>query len=182
MKQTITILLITLCLTSFRNGEFRLERTYQRPPSDILAGIWKYQNGNEVFIVNLWRVTDGYRGHFKKITVDAYGNQVAEVYNSDKPISNTTTNWPYVIYTGNISQNHIVGGPFRDNTVSNPSNCGGFVEGRFKMQILNPTCFDPLGINSCALQAQWTVKKDSGLIDPNEPNFNVPTNIILTKE
>lgn len=152
------------------------------PPQDILAGTWKYQNGNEVFVLLLWRVTDGYRGHYKKITVDANGNQTTEVFNSDKSIGTSTKNWPFVIYSSNMSQNYVIGGTFRDNTVIHPSNGCGFIEGGFKMQILNPNCYDSFGNNSCALQAQWTVKKDQGLIDPNEPDFSVPKNVVLTKQ
>jgi hypothetical protein len=181
MKKIITIFFLAIATSSFVNKELKQNFVNHIPPQDIFAGTWKYQNGNEVFIITLWCVTDGYRGHYKKIRVDANGNQTREVFNSDKPIGNSTTNWPYVISSNNMSQNYVIGGTFRDNTVIQPSNGGGFIEGGFKMQILNSNCYDPIGNNSCVLQAQWTVKKDQGLIDPNEPDFSVPKNVILTK-
>jgi hypothetical protein len=182
MKSALNIILLATVLATFSFKERKTESIYYQPPQDILSGTWRYQTGNEVFLVNLWQVSDGYKGHYKKITVDVNGNKIAEVYNSDKPLGTTSINWPYVIYAGNMSQNHIIGGPFTDNTVSNPSNGGGFVEGSFKMQILNPSCFDPLGNNSCLLLAKWTVKKTVGHGDPNEPDFSVPNNVVLTKQ
>jgi hypothetical protein len=175
----LSILVAILGIVQISN--FQVEATNIKPPQDILAGIWKYQSGNEVFIVSFLHVIDGYRGHYKKITVDASGNQVAEVYNSDKPIGNTTTNWPYVIYAGNMSQNNEIGAIIADNTLSYTPNAGGFIDGYLDMKILNPNCFTAPS-NTCALQALWTVKKRPGLQDPNEPNFNIPTNIILTKQ
>jgi hypothetical protein len=172
---------MAVCLTAFQEGSFVKKANSVNPPQDILAGSWKYQSGNEVFLVNLFRVPDGYRGHYKKITVDASGNQLAEIYNSDKPVGNTTTNWPYVIFASNMSNNYSIAGPIDDNTVSNAPNGGGFIEGSFAMKILNPNCYTPPN-NSCPLQASWTVKKDPGLQNPNEPGFSIPTNIILTKQ
>jgi hypothetical protein len=148
---------------------------------DILAGIWKYHNNNEVFIVNIWKVTDGYRGHYKKITVDVNGNQVSVVYDSNKEIGDTGHNWPYTLYSGNISSSYEIGAILSDNTVTNSPNAGGFIEGDLDMKILNPNCFNPNG-NVCALQAQWIVKRGPGLYNPAEPPFSVPTDIILTKQ
>ncbi|RYE56820.1 MAG: hypothetical protein EOP48_07170 [Sphingobacteriales bacterium] len=145
--------------------------------ADMFSGTWKYQNGQEVFIVSLWRTTEGYRGHYKKISVDANGNQISVVYDSNKLIGNTTTNWPYVIYAGNASQQNEIGAVITDNTVTNTPNAGGFVDGYLDMKVLNPNCFAP-PTTSCALQAQWAVKKRQGLRHPNEPDFNIPTNLI----
>ena len=148
---------------------------------DMFAGTWKNQTANEVFIVTLWKAPNGYQGHYKKIIVDTNGNEVSVVYNSNKPIGNSTSYyWPMVIYSGNVSQNNKIGGTIIDNTVINPVNEGGFISGRFVMRILNPACVNPG--SSCVLQTQWTVKKGSGLRHENEPDFNLPTDIILTKQ
>lgn len=183
MKQIVFILIAIVTFSSFKNTSFLSDakRAVELQQNDILAGTWKHQNGNEVFIVSIWKVTDGYRGHYKKIIVDASGNQIAEVYNSDKPIGNTTTNWPYSIYSGNITTNYIIRAILSDNTVTNPQNGGGFLEGILDMKILNPTCFSQ-PTNTCPLQAQWIVKKDPGLQNPADPPFSVPTNIVLTKQ
>ncbi len=147
---------------------------------DMFAGSWKYQNGNEVFIVDLWKTVDGYNGHYRKIMVDASGNQVSVVFDSNKPMGGSTTNWPYVISSGNAVQNKV-GATIHDNTVSGGPNFRGFLEAKLKMQIINPGCYAPRG-NTCPLQLQWTVTKDAGLQDPSDPGFSVPTNIILTKQ
>ncbi|QEK52455.1 hypothetical protein FYC62_12925 [Pedobacter aquae] len=148
---------------------------------DILAGIWKYQNNSEVFIVNIWKVTDGYRGHYKKITVDVNGNQVSVVYDSNKEIGDTGHNWPSTISAGSLSQDYSTGGTIYDNTVTNSPNAGGFIEGLCRIKILNPNCYNSNG-NTCALQAEWMVKRGPGLYNPAEPPYSVPTNIILTKQ
>lgn len=180
MKRII-IISLAICLTAFKDATFVKRTNSITPPQDILAGTWKYQSGNEVFIVSLFRITDGYQGHYKKITVDASGNQLSEIYNSNKPIGNTTTNWPYVIYSDNISTNYEIRAILHDNTVTNTPNGGGFIDGVLDMKVLNPNCFTPPS-NTCALQAQWTVKKEPGLQNPSDPNFSIPTNIILTKQ
>ncbi|QEK52452.1 hypothetical protein FYC62_12910 [Pedobacter aquae] len=148
---------------------------------DILSGIWKYQNNNEVFIVNIWKVADGYKGHYKKIIVDANGNQVSVVYNSNKGIGDTGHNWPFAIGTGDMTIDCKIGGTIYDNTVVNTPNAGGFIDGKVTIQVLNSGCYNPTG-NTCTLQAQWKVKKMPGLKHPDEPDFNIPTNIILTKQ
>lgn len=180
MKHLIIILFSLVCLTSFKTTDTLLmKEDYQQ--QDIFAGTWTYQNGNEVFIVALWRIADGYKGHYKKIIVDANGNQVSVVYDSNKEIGDTGQNWPFAIGTGDITQDYRIGGTVYDNTVTNTPNAGGFIDGKLTMQVLNPTCFTTPTIG-CSLQAQWTVKKMSGLKHPDEPDFNIPTNIILTKQ
>ncbi|HMT74022.1 MAG TPA: hypothetical protein PKA77_08135 [Chitinophagaceae bacterium] len=182
MQKTSIILLIGLvCLSSFNSTPNPVNGVHPIQQTDILAGIWKYINGNEVFIVNIWRMSDGYRGHYKKIIVDANGNQVSEVYNSYKPIGNSTTYWPYSIYSGNISTDFEVRAVLSDNTVTNAPNGGGFLEAVLEIKILNPNCFTP-PTNACPLQAQWTVKKDNGVQNPDDPPLSVPTNIVLTKQ
>jgi hypothetical protein len=179
MKNIFTLLIVVTCLTSFKTKTTVMNIYPQK--EDMFSGTWKHQSGQEVFIVSLWRTAEGYRGHYKKITVDANGNQISVVYDSNKPIGNTTTKWPYVIYAGNASSQNEIGAVITDNSVTKTPNAGGFIEGYLEMKVLNPTCFTP-PTNSCTLQAQWTVKKKQGLRHPNEPDFNIPTNIVLTKE
>lgn len=180
MKHFIIILFSFVCLTSFKTADSLLMKEHYQQ-QDIFAGTWRYQNGNEVFIVTLWRIADGYKGHYKKIIVDANGNQVSVVYNSNKEIGDTGQNWPFVLSSGDTGQSNGIGGTIVDNTVTNTSNAGGFIDGKFTMQVLNPNCFLVPTVN-CSLQAQWTVKKGQGLYNPDDPDFNIPTNIILTKQ
>jgi hypothetical protein len=179
MKRILPLLIVVICLTSFKTTTSVID--IYPPKADMFSGTWKHQSGQEVFIVSLWHTAEGYRGHYKKITVDAKGNQISVVYDSNKPIDNKTTNWPYVIYAGNASPQNEIGAIVTDNTVTNTPNAGGFIDGYLDMKVLNPKCFTPPNI-SCTLQAQWIVKKRQGLQHPDEPDFNIPTNIVLTKE
>ena len=56
-----------------------------------------------------------------------------------------------------------------DITISNDK-----LEGTFSLTLQN-NCID------CTPTAIWEVKKDQGLRPLNEPDFNVPTYLILTK-
>ena len=179
MKRIFVLLIVVICMTSF-NTTTSLQDIYPTK-ADMFSGTWKHQSGQEIFIVSLWHTAEGYRGHYKKIKVDANGNQISVIYDSNKPIGNSTTNWPYVIYAGNSSPENELGAVITDNTVINTPNAGGFIDGYLDLKVLNPTCFTPL-TNSCTLQAHWTVKKRQGIRHPNEPDFNIPTNIVLTKE
>lgn len=179
MKRILPLIIVVICLTSFKRTTPVMD--IYPPKADMFSGTWMHQSGQEVFIVSLWHTAGGYRGHYKKITVDAKGNLISVVYDSNKPIGNTATNWPHVIYAGNASPQDEIGAVVTDNTVANTPNAGGFIDGYLHMKILNPTCFTQ-PINSCTLQLQWTVKKREGLQHPDEPDFNIPTNIVLTKE
>lgn len=147
---------------------------------EMYSGTWTYLNGNEKFIVYLWKVPDGYNGHYKLLSVDNNGNTVSTIYDSNKEVLNTGYNWPSVITTGNSSQNQI-GGIIIDNIASPSPQFGGYINGQLRFFILNPNCFNNI-TNPCPLQAQWTVIKMPGLSNPDEPEFTIPTNITLIKE
>ena len=139
----------------------------QRGP-DAYEGTWHYQNGNQVFVVSLWQDNEGYKGHYKLINVNSNGNQISEVYNSVKPYAGTGPIWPHVINIG-IPQQGITSGVITDNTFS---ELGYFLRGGVKLTLL--TSNNPL-------TAQWIVFKPEGLRPANEPEFNIPTDIVLTK-
>ena len=181
MNQTIITLLLIIFLTPFRSEE-NSSKTYCTQQQDIFTGNWKYKNGNEVFIIRLWKTSDGYKGHYKKIIVDANNNEVSEIFNSDKRLTGSNWNWPYVLYAWDYSiPNYSIQGSVSDNTVTNAPNEPGFISGGWKMQIINPECYtDPTII--CNLQAKFTVKRSPGLYNPAEPDFSIPTDVILTKE
>lgn len=104
------------------------------------------------------------------ITVDSNGQQTGIVYNSKKEVDNSGIDWPYTVYFGDISNSYTqsFGGPIIDNTINNQR---GFIEEQF---IFTPN--SPLGSTT-----QWEVKKIQGVREPNEPDFNIPNNIMLTK-
>ena len=181
MKLIPIILLTTICLTSFKNADYSSISSCSQQ-QDIFTGNWKYQSGNEIFIINLWKTTDGYKGHYKKIIVDANNNEVSVIFNSNKPVGSSNSNWPFVLYSLDFSnQNYKIGGPLSDNTVANSPYRGGFVPDSWEMKIINPECYT-IPIVNCQLQAIFSRKKTPGLTSENEPDFSIPTDIILTKE
>ena len=116
----------------------------------MFTGTWKYQNGNEVFIVNLWADPDGFKGHFRKIIVDSAGNEVSVVYKSNRKLGpGSNYDWPPAISTSDTDsgQNYAIGGTISDNTVNMPYG-GEYKMGKFILQILNPGCYP----NSCSLR------------------------------
>jgi hypothetical protein len=141
--------------------------------SNPFLGTWQHQEANNNFIVSIWQDNEGIvKGHYKMITVNSNGVQTGVVYNSKKEIGSSGYNWPHVLYAGQYDNNYIIGGNIIDNTVNNPR---GFIEGQFSMKTTGVLC------TSCPQTAVWKVKKDQGLREPGEPEFNVPTDITLTK-
>lgn len=170
--KNIIIIILTI-LIGFRSNS-------QVNPA-IITGTWKYQNGSEVFIVNIWKNTDAYTGHYKKILVDANGNQISEIYNSNKPYKGSSTEGlPYTIRLGFISPDYSVRALLLDNTFTSFIYRGEYVRGDLAITILNPECFNA-GTN-CPLQAKWLVTIPKGLRNPDTPDFSVPTDIILIKQ
>lgn len=132
-----------------------------------LKGTWEYQNGNEKFIVSIWEDNEGItKGHYKLVSISNTGENI--IYNSKKQFGSSNIDWPYTIYLGT----DIFSGIISDNTVN---NVRGFIDGQITLTMLQQQC------STCVLTMQWEVKKSQGLREPNEPDFNIPTNITLTK-
>ena len=175
MKNSILLFSIVL-LTAFNTSDEKKETGVLQ--QDMLSGTWKYQNGNEVFIVNIWKEGNGVRGHFRKVIVDSTGNEVSVVYKSNRKLGpGSNYDWPPAIYTANAGV-YKINAIITDNTIPDTLNTTGYIDGYLKMVVLNPSCYT----SGCTLQAQWTVKKRPGLRIAGEPDFNIPTNIILTKQ
>ncbi|WP_179317967.1 DUF6705 family protein [Winogradskyella undariae] len=173
-----TLIKITLILTIlFSCSAFKTASvTYQTNP---FVGTWQYQDGNEVFIVTIWMNANeneyfdenSIHGNFKKIIVDANGNEISEVYTSlgYYDAEQTVAYAPAFHSSYNDNSNRIQGG-ILDRTMPN-----GKLEGTFSLTLQN-NC-----INCPPNTAIWKVKKDQGLRPLDEPDFNVPTDLILTK-
>ncbi|MUV03200.1 hypothetical protein GN157_05705 [Flavobacterium rakeshii] len=161
----IFLVLFAIMATSFTNGV-----TAQTLPNPY-TGTWEHQNGNQKFILSIWVDSNNIMlGHYKMITVDNKGQQTGIIYNSKKEVHNSGIDWPHAVYFGDMSNGYpqTLGGPITDNTVNNQR---GFIKGLF---VFTPNY--PLGST-----AQWEVKKAQGVREPNEPDFNIPNNILLTK-
>lgn len=170
----ISIVIITFLLlvsyTNKTNGTIRQTNPF--------VGTWKYQDGNEVFMVTFWEDPTDMTillGHYKKIMVDTNGFQTSVIYNSNHELFNSGTNWPFVL-SGGFNVNTGVGGTIHDNTIQNlHEEFNTFYPGSFELTLIN-TCL------GCPLRATWTVSKDQGVVSGNEPDeFSVPNNVVLTQ-
>ncbi len=158
-------LLIVFALSSTNKATAQLIPT----PSPY-EGTWHYQDGNELFIVSLWKGDDGkFDGYYKKT---AYTNGVigTVIFNSRKVYSNGMI-FPPVI-SGSFDIQYGVSGTIYDNTIEN--NPEDFKTGRFRMQI-NNNC------SNCTLTATWKVEEVSGMRYNFVEGFSIPTDVILTK-
>ena len=160
----IKVVLIILCVYSTNTVAQEM---------DYFKGTWRNQTGNKVFTVTLWQ--DGpsvLKGHYKMITVNSSGQQTGVVYDSNKPIGTSTTNWPFVLSVNIHSGSYTIGGPIKDNTVTNQRR---FIDGMFSMESISLIC------TTCVKKVRWKVKKDQGVRGIGEPDFNIPVNLELTK-
>ncbi|KAF2519711.1 hypothetical protein E0W68_00295 [Flavobacterium salilacus subsp. salilacus] len=131
-------------------------------------GTWHYQNGNELFIVTLWKEGDSLLGHYKMVTINSSGVIISTLYNSRKLYNaNSQIKWPPVINTSIVD--FSASGVFLDNTINyeNVSSLAGDI--RLDMQQTSP------------LTIHWKIKKGKGIRLINEPELNIPIDIILTK-
>lgn len=134
---------------------------------DAFEGTWQYKSGNQVFILSLWKNSQNYKGHYKLITVDGNGNPVSILYNSNKPYGTSGENWFPVIQTS-LANNGIIGGSIIDNSINTHEK---FLQGIIKITLINS---NPLTVN-------LKISKSKGLRPADEPEFNIPTDIVLTK-
>ncbi|WP_452220253.1 DUF6705 family protein [Lacinutrix salivirga] len=180
MKNIKVILILTIATTMLSFTILKKEETFSNNlnfelnQNNPFIGTWKYQNGNEVFIINLFtNLENEIIGHYKKVIIDNNGNIISEIYNSNKELGSTNQNWPYTIFLGQFNGENSIGGVITDNTIINAPR--SFYKGKLKMRIQDSNC------STCLVTAVWKVEKNQGFKSPNEPDFSMPTDIILTK-
>ena len=146
-------------------------------------GTWKSQNGNQVFILTLWKVTqepypnsdfpnyyiDGIRGHYKLIENYGLPNETV-IYTSEVNYPNTNTIRNYSL--------------FADVTISNKMS--GII---YDVNIFNPTQYQGLkgfiimDISNDMLSASWNVSLAEEILSINQvENFVIPTSLTLIKQ
>ena len=113
---------------------FALGGSNKATPQSAVAspyeGTWHYQDGNELFIVSLWKEDDGtFSGYYKKTE---YNNGVigATIFNSRKVYDDGFV-FPPVI-SGSFDMQYGVSGTIYDNTIEN--NTEDFKSGRYLIQ------------------------------------------------
>lgn len=141
------------------------------PTSNDFLGTWEWQNNNITFRVNFFNdeTYDGsqtIRGHFTMLESDNNGNETI-LFTSDRPIENTNQNWLPMINGGRYLD-YIDSYRFslRDNTTND------FLLGTLDLKFLDVP-------NGSPLQISWKLRID-GMANEDQ-NFNVPTDITLTK-
>jgi hypothetical protein len=141
------------------------------PTRNDFLGTWEWQNNNVIFRVNFFNESDGdgtfsLGGHFTMLESDNNGNETI-LFTSDRPIENTNQNWLPMINGGRYLD-YIDSYRFslRDNTTND------FLLGTLDLKFLDVP-------NGSPLQISWKLRID-GMANEDQ-NFNVPTDITLTK-
>ena len=177
-------------LKEYYNSNFKkspLLTYYYKDVNNYFApfiGTWIYQNGNQTFVLRLWKVelkpvypdppkayVDELRGHYKLVQNYGTANEQT-VYTSEINIGNSNTPWPTIIMGNSPIRPYEMGGQIYD--ISQPFNQSHPLgtEGELKMNInpVNPTT------------AQWKVTLPQGMRGMDQPStFTIPTNVTLTK-
>jgi hypothetical protein len=149
-------------------------------------GQWKHTNGNQTFILTLWKETkkptksvtevlfycDEIFGHYQ-IFLDYGLSTQSLLYTSQMNVAGTSQIWQTVIFSDSVKPN-ILSGKICDIVGSNYSpNFKTGVEGYMSMKINSGTS---------PLTARWHITPSGALFDTNQPrNFVIPTNVTLTK-
>ena len=169
IMKTYIYAILTLTLLIF-NSQIVLAQEEDYTP---FIGTWEWQNGNEVFRVNLFENADlGLVGHYEMVQQN---NGIETVLYTSKKFDDGNEVWPPYVISGRTGVN-VFAGTIRDNTV-NSQLYDSEKRGSITIVIQNVT-----GIGS--ITATWKVERksyQSGLTDDESPEFSVPTDIVLTK-
>lgn len=150
-------------------------------------GTWIYQNGNQTFVLQLWKKTkveypatsttkkmfhDELSGHYKMIQNYGQPNETV-LYTSQINIGSSSTPWPTIIAAGKALENYKMTGTIFD--------VAGPLHPNYQMGIEGNLVFT-INANSNPLTAKWKVTLPMGMRGSDEPStFTIPTDIILTK-
>ena len=138
-------------------------------------GIWKYQNGNEILVVVLEKVTQHYYPEFGSYDDFIKGNY------------SYSTNGGLTYSTNTILSNLSVDNPSSNSFFSPGPNSPEELHMRFRDEIYNKSC-EALFNFLPGSTTQMTMKLSNvgrGYIlpeTPPNPNFSIPNNVVLTKQ
>jgi len=159
----ITILLIILLSTQLYSQNKNLTP---------FVGTWIWQDGNETFTVELYVEDNSIKGHYK---LEENNNGVlTTIYNSNR-LLNQEHNFYYGYAIYGFSKNgDLLYGHVDDNVLYGPGYDTKI--GNLAFTIVND------GFDGQPMTATWVIRPNIGMKSTNEPdNFNIPTNITLTK-
>ncbi len=152
-----------------------LSATKAASQTNPFIGTWKYQNGSEIFYVTFYNERAKIKGKYRKVVVNNNGVEVQEIYRSNKFLTGSTIEWPSCINASYDSTDGEMGGDIVDNTIDFSNRPGRtFRSGILRIKLL-PSC------TGCPITAQWKVIAEQGIQLEGEPDYNIPTDIIITK-
>ena len=160
MKRILLFVLVIMAFVAYGYGQ----------KSNPFTGTWQYQNGNQVFMVKFWVEGNDILGRYKMITVDANGNQTSVIYKSTDKWGNSPHAPKREIYCQPGSESGTLAGLISDTTVNDPYS--DFITGYISIKLLS---------GSSPMTASWVVTRGQGIKIEGEPDFNIHTNITLTK-
>lgn len=137
----------------------------------VFAGTWEFEDGNQIFRVNIWRAHDAYSGHFEIVEINNGFETI--LYTSDKPIiEGSSTHW-YPVISGGGTDTKFTGRILDISILYDPEEYSIW-EAQLEMKIINDNC------NDCPIRASWDVHYYD-LIPDNVAPFTIPTDAIMTK-
>lgn len=139
------------------------------------VGTWEYQNGNDIFRINMWEDEEDLKGDYWFIEVN---NGVETIIcESNYNIPGTDVYRGSVLFGGS-NDGTIMGLQIDDNTINCESglNYRKRLYGNASLTMQNPEC------TSCPVTALWKVQRMRGIRIGDQPTeFSVPNNVIMTK-
>jgi len=160
LKYIITILIFTL---------ISINSNAQSSP---FHGTWEWENGNQIFRVNLWLDEYGATsGHFEMVEVN--NNIETTIYTSDKPYNSAMSQHWHPVISAGWNGNHILSGRIMDNSLD-------YEDPQYDGLTLWTAWLEMKTISYNPTKAKWTVQWYD-LIPDNILPLNVPTDIIMTK-
>lgn len=176
--KNITLLAALILCTFYTNAQIISNPS----TTNSFWGTWEWQNGTQIFRVELFEQNHTTKGHFQMLQINQNPNginTVEVIYTSDKPYNSAMTeHWHPVINAGlELNRSDLLHGRILDNSMNYEDaqyNGLDFWQAWLEMKIIPSNC------NNCPITAHWKVEyKD--VIPENVIPLNIPTDIILTK-
>lgn len=139
------------------------------------VGTWEYQDGNDIFRINIWEDGEDLKGDYWFIEVN---NGVETIIcESNYNIPGTDVYNGYVLFGGS-SDGIKMGLHIDDNTIDcrNGLYERKGISGSASLTMQNPKC------TNCPVTALWKVQRMRGIRIGDQPTeFSVPNNVIMAK-
>ncbi|PTX58557.1 hypothetical protein C8N46_11348 [Kordia periserrulae] len=172
MRLFITTIIFLLISCGASTNVKAQTKTVSQNINTPFVGTWEWENGNQIFRIQLFLDEDGdIGGHYSLLQTNSNGIPTV-IYKSNKDIGHGLT-YGSVIYGS--SNGTLLKAGIDDNTINNPNYT--HISGSLTMEIINTgNCI------GCSPTATWKIKEKKDLrLETDDRTFNIPTDIILTK-